>query len=63
MKIRPQEAQSTVEYMLILVLVVTLAGFAFKDYLKPAFEKLGNSIKAQIDSGVFAPGFHTFPRK
>ncbi len=53
--------QATVEYILMLFVVVSLATILAKKFLEPTFNLIANSLGEKIESTLFKPGaMHRF---
>mgnify|MGYP001568759106 FL=1 len=57
-----EDAQATVEYMLMLSITVMIAVGITKKILGPLYIKLTKNLMKTMDNALFTPGgFHSFP--
>ena len=56
---RDDSGQSTVEYILILLITVGLALLVLRDLVKPTYDRLTAWVSSQMQAGLFKPeNFH-----
>jgi Flp pilus assembly pilin Flp len=58
-----EEAQATIEYVLILAVLVSLGILLIRDLIRPALSQLSDSITSAIEERMFKDrdGFHRSP--
>ncbi|HAR42126.1 MAG TPA: hypothetical protein DCS07_05765 [Bdellovibrionales bacterium] len=56
---RDDRAQATVEYILIMMIVMSFVLLLFRSFLKPAFQRMSEAVSKRLDG--FFGDFHYFP--